>query len=84
MTSRMTRATSGGNGHGYGWRCSATPGKGRRTRHDPEPRRALSSRPLRATTRRRGQMHMQARIGMKLMRIIEGDRDKRVETEDHG
>ena len=30
------------------------------------------------------QMHMQARIGMKLMRIIEGDRDRRAETEDHG
>ncbi len=24
------------------------------------------------------------RIGMKLMRIIEGDRDRRAETEDHG
>ena len=35
-------------------------------------------------TARRGQMHMQARIGMKLMRIIEGDRDRRAETEDHG
>ena len=35
-------------------------------------------------TARRGQMHIQARIGMKLMRIIEGDRDRRVETEDHG
>ena len=35
-------------------------------------------------TARRGQMHMQARIGMKLMRIIEGDRDRRTETEDHG
>ena len=31
-----------------------------------------------------GAMHMQARIGMKLMRIIEGDRDRRAETEDHG
>ena len=35
-------------------------------------------------TARRGQMHMQARIGMKLMRIIEGDRDRRTEVEDHG
>ena len=35
-------------------------------------------------TARRGQMHMQARIGMKLMRIIEGDRDRRAEPEDHG
>ena len=33
---------------------------------------------------RRGQMHNQARIGMKLMRIIEGDRDRRTEIEDHG
>ena len=35
-------------------------------------------------TARRGEMHIQARIGLKLMRIIEGDRDRRTETEDHG
>ena len=35
-------------------------------------------------TARRGEMHIQARIGLKLMRIIEGDRDRRKETEDHG
>ena len=35
-------------------------------------------------TARRGQMHNQARIGMKLMRIIESDRDRRTEIEDHG
>ena len=35
-------------------------------------------------TARRGQMHIQARIGMKLMRIIESDRDRRSELEDHG
>ena len=35
-------------------------------------------------TARRGQMHDQARIGMKLMRIIESDRDRRTELEDHG
>ena len=35
-------------------------------------------------TARRGQMHIQARIGMKLMRIIESDRDRRTEIEDHG
>ena len=83
----MTRATSGVNGHGYGWQCCATPGKSKTTRHGPEPPRALPDRPLRASTRRdepRGQMHMQARIGMKLMRIIEGDRDRRTEAEDHG
>ena len=35
-------------------------------------------------TARRGQMHNQARIGIKLMRIIESDRDRRTEIEDHG
>ena len=35
-------------------------------------------------TARRGEIHSQARIGLKLMRIIEGDRDRRKETEDHG
>ena len=35
-------------------------------------------------TARRGEMHIQARIGLKLMRIIEGDRDRRTEVEDHG
>ena len=53
------------------------------TRHGAPARTA---RPTASSdyTARRGQMHIQARIGMKLMRIIEGDRDKRVETEDHG
>ena len=35
-------------------------------------------------TARRGEMHIQARIGLKLLRIIEGDRDRRTEVEDHG
>ena len=35
-------------------------------------------------TARRGEMHIQARIGLKLMRIIESDRDRRTEVEDHG
>ena len=35
-------------------------------------------------TARRGHMHTQARIGMKLMRMIEKDRDRRTEIEDHG
>ena len=33
---------------------------------------------------RRGQMHTQARIGLKLLRILEGDRDRRAEIQDHG
>ena len=36
-------------------------------------------------TARRGQMHNQARrSAWKLMRIIESDRDRRTEIEDHG
>ena len=74
------------NWHGYGWQCCATPGKSKTTRHGPEPSRARYTQPTAPSdyTARRGQMHMQARIGMKLMRIIEGDRDRRAETEDHG
>ena len=60
--------------------------QGKAKSHDTARSPASATQPTAPSdyTARRGQMHMQARIGMKLMRIIEGDRDRRADTEDHG